>query len=136
MLAVCGLTEGLITGRETGVRLALLGPGGPDETGDMMVVSTGLNDAVPPFGPLGLGDKTVLDIGFITADSGADTWPWIGIGNVSVTTSVPGSSTILGKVGSTRSAETGALAGATFPSDVISGVIGATGTTASGITLC
>jgi hypothetical protein len=39
----------------------------------MMVVSTALNDAMPPFGPLGLGDKTVFDIGFSTADSGADT---------------------------------------------------------------
>lgn len=73
ILAVCGFGEGLITGRETGVRLALPGFGRPDETGDMMVVSTGINDAVPPFGPLGLGDKMVFDIGFSTADSGADT---------------------------------------------------------------
>jgi hypothetical protein len=73
MLAVCGSGEGLITGRETGVILALLSGGGLDESGDMMVVSTGFNDVVPPFGPLGLGDKTVFDIGFITADSGADT---------------------------------------------------------------
>jgi hypothetical protein len=75
MLAVCGFGEGLITGREIGFRLALLGGGGLDEAGDMMVASTGFNDAVPPFGPLGLGDKTTFEIGFITADSGADTLP-------------------------------------------------------------